>query len=126
MARAEQTPVIEASCHCGVVRLAVARPPPALTSCNCSLCRRYGGLWAYYPPSEVEFLAGREATVAYVQGDRTLATHHCRTCGCVTHWEPLDPGIGRMGVNARLMAPEVTADIRIRRFDGAETFTFLD
>ena len=31
-----------------------------------------------------------------------------------------------MGVNARLMAPEIVAAARVRRFDGADTWTFLD
>jgi hypothetical protein len=31
-----------------------------------------------------------------------------------------------MGVNARLMDPAVVAAARIRRFDGADTWEFLD
>ena len=27
----------------------------------------------------------------YIWGDRTLRTIHCKTFGCVTHWEPLAP-----------------------------------
>jgi hypothetical protein len=119
--------MIEASCHCGTVRIEVAERPRQLTSCNCSLCRRHGALWAYYRPDEVRIVAGAGMTVPYVQGDRTLETHHCPTCGCVTHWESVKTeGSDRMAVNARLMAPVEIADIRIRRFDGASTWTYLD
>ena len=38
--------MIEASCHCGAVRLEIAQRPERLTSCNCSICRRLGALWA--------------------------------------------------------------------------------
>jgi hypothetical protein len=31
-----------------------------------------------------------------------------------------------MGVNARLMAPEVLATTRVRRLDGAKTWEYLD
>ena len=44
---------VSASCHCGSVRLEVDAPPSEVTECNCSLCRRYGVLWAYYPPHQV-------------------------------------------------------------------------
>ena len=79
--------MIEASCHCGAVRIDVEVPPAQLTSCNCSLCRRLGTLWAYYRPGQVRIAQGAGTTVPYIQGDRTLAVHHCPTCGCVTHWE---------------------------------------
>jgi hypothetical protein len=118
--------MIEASCHCGAVRFEVAEPPPRLTSCNCSLCHRMGALWAYYRPDQVTFVAGAGTTVAYAQGDRTLATHHCPTCGATTHWESLKADTDRMGVNARLMDRGVTADIPIRHLDGADTWTYLD
>ncbi len=46
--------MIEATCHCGNVRIKVPEPAPdTLTSCNCSICRRTGGLFAYYNPAEV-------------------------------------------------------------------------
>jgi hypothetical protein len=31
-----------------------------------------------------------------------------------------------MGVNARNFDPEVIAGVRVRRFDGADTWTYLD
>jgi hypothetical protein len=120
--------MIEASCHCGAIRLQVATRPERLTSCNCSLCRRYGTLWAYYRPDQVTFAAGAGRSVPYIQGDKTLAVHHCPTCGCVTHWEGLIEGRKeeRMAVNARLMQPEDIANIPVRHFDGASTWTYLD
>ncbi len=117
--------MIETSCHCGAVRIQ-APDPEQLTSCNCSLCRRINGLWAYYPPAEVTVIAEEGATVAYVQGDRTLANHHCAACGCATHWSPLDPASNRMAVNMRLAPPEAIEGVRVRHFDGADTWTYLD
>lgn len=114
--------MIEASCHCGAVRFEVDQPPKAVTDCNCSLCRRLGGLWAYYHPDQVR-VTGQ--TVAYVQGDRTLQTHHCPSCGCTTHWQGLDANSTRMGVNTRLMAPQVLAGVTVRKLDGADTWEVL-
>jgi hypothetical protein len=115
--------VIEGSCHCGAVRYRVAAAPETVTSCNCSICRRLGGLWAYYSPRDVRV---EGPTAIYMSGDRCLRLHRCETCGCVTHWSPVDESADRMGVNARLMAPEVLAAARVRHFDGAETWKYLD
>ena len=51
----------------------------------------------------------------------------CKTCGCVLNWvarkrTPDD----RLGVNMRNADPAVIAKVRVRRFDGAKTWKFLD
>lgn len=112
--------MIEGSCHCGAVHIAVARAPTKVTDCNCSICRRLGVLWAYCSPSEVTLTAAPEAMVVYSHGDRTIGFHHCRTCGCVSHWRSLgERPDDRMGVNARLLAPEILAAASVRKLDGA-------
>ena len=111
--------MMEASCHCGAVRLEIDSPPPAeVNDCHCSICRRYGALWAYYEPERVRVLPPDAPTDVYVWGDRTLGTHRCRGCGCVSHWVAVDPEVDVMGVNARLMDPEVLAAARVRHSDG--------
>ena len=121
-------PMLEASCHCGAVRIEIDAPPPTqLTSCNCSICRRLGALTAHFHPRQVTILAEPGATVPYVWGDRMLAFHHCKVCGCYTHYENLlEKYQDRMAVNARMMDPAVIAGAQIRRFDGADTWKFLD
>ena len=42
-----------ATCHCGAVGVEIPGPPQAVTNCNCSICRRLGALWAYYPAGQV-------------------------------------------------------------------------
>src|SRR5260221_14067848 len=122
-----ETAMIEASCHCGAVRLRIAAAPQSVTDCNCSICRRLGALWAYYPPAEVEIVSPPEATETYAWGDKDLAFHRCRVCGCATHWQGLKPHAPeRMGVNGRMMDPGVLTSAKVRRFDGADTWTLLD
>ena len=117
---------IEASCHCGQVRLEIGAELGDLTDCNCSICRRYGALWAYFTRPQVQVTAPDNAIETYMWGDRMLRFHRCKTCGCVTHWTAVDPDAQRMGVNARLMPPMVLAKARIRRFDGADTWKELE
>jgi hypothetical protein len=108
----------EASCHCGAVRFETNCAPEEVTDCNCTICRRYGALWAYYSPEDVQVT--KDATDIYLWGRRMLEFHRCKRCGCVTHWEAVDKTYNRMGVNARLMTPEVLAQARVSRFDGAK------
>lgn len=111
--------MIQSSCHCGTVRLEIARVPAEVKDCNCSICRRYGTLWAYYSPKDVRITPASGATDIYMWDDRSIEFHRCKICGCVTHWSPVDKTRDRMGVNARLMTPEVLAAARIIPFDGA-------
>ncbi len=119
--------MLKASCHCGAIQLEVPRRPRTLTNCNCSICRRIGSLWAYYKVSVVRIEGQPANTDEYVWGDKTLRIVRCRQCGNVTHWQPLRPDVGsRMGVNARLFEPEALGPVRIRCFDGAKTWKFVD
>lgn len=118
--------MIEASCHCGAVRLQIETPPETVTDCNCSICRRYGVLWAYYSPKDVRIVPSAGATDIYMWGDKSIEFHRCKTCGCVTHEAPVDKTRDRMGINARLMSPEVLANARLRHLDGAVTERYID
>ena len=119
--------MLSATCHCGTIRIEVPDRPQALTNCNCSLCRRLGGLWAYYPLGSVRVIGHPEKTAEYVWGDKTLRNIRCAHCGCVTHWEPLAPEAGaRHGVNLNNFDPRLLDGVQVRRFDGADSWTFLD
>ena len=120
--------MIELSCHCGSVKIQIPRKPRTLTECNCSICRRTGGRWAYYQAEDVRIRARRGALTSYSWGDRMLLLMRCKRCGCVTHWVgEKNPRSGRMGVNTRnVVDPDVLKDVRIRHLDGARTWTFFD
>ena len=120
-------PSLQGSCHCGAVRLTLPAAPDKATACNCSICRRLAGLWVYYPLGSVRIEGHPEHTTEYVWGDRTLRTFRCKTCGIATHWEPLAPRPGdRHGVNLRNFEPALQQAVPVRRFDGADTWAFLD
>ena len=75
----------------------------------------------------VTVTAPADATNAYVQGDKTLAIHTCKKCGCTTHWTSLNPEeSARMAVNFRMCSVEDIAKFRIRHLDGADTWAFKD
>src|SRR5580765_8847892 len=65
-----------ASCHCGRIRLTLRETTTEASECNCSVCRRIGGLWHYGHPDAVT-VEGEGAS--YRQGDRSLDLWHCPT-----------------------------------------------
>ena len=118
---------IKGRCHCGAVGFELAETPESLTRCNCSYCRRAGALWAHADIGKVTVRHDAGATIRYIWGDKTLAFVTCRTCGCTTHWESLDPqGHPRMAVNCAMCDPKDIEGLPIRRFDGADTWRYLD
>ncbi|HTN49255.1 MAG TPA: GFA family protein [Burkholderiaceae bacterium] len=118
--------MLSATCHCGAVRIEIPRRPRTLTNCNCSICRRYGALWAYYAANTVRVTSAPGATSSYAWGRKALRFVRCSTCGCIIGWERFnEPEKGRMGVNARNFEPGALGDVRILRLDGARTWRHL-
>jgi len=115
-----------ATCHCGAVTISLAAYPSEVTDCNCSLCRSYGVLWAYFSASDILSLPDASLTDAYTWNGRHVDFHRCCVCGCVTHWLPRDPGRDRRGINARLFPASVLSAARVRNRDGAGTGEYLD
>lgn len=117
--------VIEGSCHCGAVRWHFTGEPDGATACNCTVCRRYGVLWAYGHEGEGITVSG--PTQKYVRG-KWIEFHFCPTCGCVAFWRgqrPDDQRRRRIAVNLRLAEPDAVARVPIDRFDGLDTFKDL-
>ena len=119
--------MLEASCHCGAVRIEIADKPDTLTQCNCSICRRYGALWAYCTRQTARVLTGPEVETSYIWNDRVIEFYHCKTCGCMTRYEDVEKNAdSRIAVNARMLEPEAIEGISMRYFDGAKTWKVID
>ena len=117
------------ACHCGATGWTLLGDPGGITACNCTLCRRYGTLWAYDYENERIQLAG--VTRAYTRrgkDDPALEFHFCPECGCVSHWRGTKvdaAGRRRIAVNVRLAPPDAIAHLPIDHFDGFDTFDDL-
>ncbi|HEY1815509.1 MAG TPA: GFA family protein [Kofleriaceae bacterium] len=119
-------PSIDGSCLCGAVTLTVARAPRTLTQCNCSTCRRYGTLWAYYRRGAVTIAAARGTLRDYSKRRGGLRFRHCATCGCIVSWEAERDPSARMAVNARLFDHAAMARVPIAVLDGDKTWRVID
>ncbi len=88
-------------CHCGNVRLTLSELTPTATECNCSLCSRHG--------------------------DEMIDFQHCGQCGCITHYTSTGKAPSeRVAVNYRMFESDVTLSLKLRHFDGANTWSYLD
>jgi hypothetical protein len=117
---------ILATCHCGAVTISLAARPTEITECNCSLCKSYGVLWAYYYTDDIVVTPNPPPTETYAWNGKNVDFHRCKNCGCVTHWTPRNPKRDRRGINARLLPSDVLAAARLRHRDGAFTGKYLD
>ncbi|ULR45587.1 GFA family protein [Rhizobium sp. K102] len=121
--------MLTGSCHCGKTSWTLEGDPGSITACNCTLCRRYGVLWAYDYEGERIALTGQ--TASYTRAGRensSLEILFCPSCACVLSWRGLrlpKDGRRRMAVNIRLAPPDLVADLPIDHFDGLETFEDL-
>ncbi len=117
---------IQGTCLCQAVTLGATRLPRQVTQCNCSVCRRYGTLWAYYRRSAVTITAARGALAHYSVRARGLKFVRCQACGCVICWDSRskDPD-RRLGINTRLLDPALMAGVPVKILDGDKTWRSL-
>ena len=119
--------MIEGACHCGKVRWRFDGMPGSATACNCTLCRRYGTLWAYDFDGERIHVTG--PTRAYSWGDKHIGFHFCENCGNLAYWrgiKPREDGRTRIAVNLRLAEdPAQVFTVPIRHLDGLESWKDL-
>ena len=117
--------MLNGSCHCGTVTWRFDRIPDDATVCNCTVCRRYGVIWAYDYEGEAIHVSGPNEVYTR-SDDAVLGFHFCGDCGCVAYWRASragDDGRRRIAVNLRLADdPDAVADIVIEHFDGFDQF----
>ncbi|MEZ5921209.1 MAG: GFA family protein [Parvularculaceae bacterium] len=120
---------IKGTCHCGSCGWSLSGDPGSITACNCTLCRRYGALWAYDYENERIRIFGDVSSYQRVGKDNpALEILFCPTCGGVVSWRGLKREIDgrlRIAVNIRLAEPQAVADLPIDHFDGLNTFEDL-
>lgn len=119
---------VEASCHCGAVKIEMPNLPKKFLECNCSTCGRFAAKWAYYPPDQVKIIMEPGATSIYTWGDNMLAFNHCKNCGCMTHYTTTEQADEKkVAVNGRMLTDRVLLDsVPSRHFDGRDTWKFVD
>jgi len=113
-------------CHCGNVTLTIPYLTKTGTECNCSICSRYASVWGYFTDKEVDVEVGKYGISHYCWGDKDILFHHCKKCGCITHYSSNTPDSDRVAVNYRMFDPAIIKLLPIRLFDGADSWTVIE
>lgn len=119
--------IYKGSCHCEKTHWKFDGLIESITACNCTLCRKYGALWAY-GHLDVDITVSGE-TLAYMRGNKHNGFHFCTSCGCVVYYlanKLNEKGQRRMAVNTRMIDdPNQIANLPIDHFEGLVSFEDL-
>ncbi|MBL0371912.1 GFA family protein [Rhizobium sp. KVB221] len=109
----------QGSCHCGAIAFEVEGTFTQAIDCNCSLCRRRGGLLAFVPAGNLRLRTPVERLSTYRFNKQVIQHHFCSTCGTA----PFSEGEGKDGeksamINLRCI-PEFDLDsVEVVKFNG--------
>jgi hypothetical protein len=119
--------MLTGTCHCGECRWTLDAVPESVTACSCTICRRYGALWAYGHVGLNVAVSGE--STAYRRSDgRQLEFHFCSICGCAMYNAAISVGADGhrwVAVNCRMTNPDPIASLPIDHFDGHDTWADL-
>jgi hypothetical protein len=112
--------LIRGSCHCGKIAYRLDAEPTEAIECNCSICRRKGGVLAAFAPDQFHLDTPRDDITVYTFGGHAIRHQFCRICGCAPFAEGAGPdGEAMVVVNLRCAEDVDLSLIRIIPFDGA-------
>lgn len=111
----------QGSCHCGAVAFDLEGEVTEAIDCNCSMCRRRGGLLAFFPRQALTLRTPDSAYATYRFNKEHLAHHFCPTCGIAPFSEGEDPrsGAKMVAVNVRCLPDVDLSALKVTAVDGA-------
>jgi hypothetical protein len=110
----------QGSCHCGRIAFEVEGDIGEVYDCNCSMCRRRGGL-LWFGPRDAFTLKTPESDVATYTFNKHVIQHHfCTNCGISPYGEGEKPNAGPMiAVNVRCLPELELSALKVTAVDGA-------
>lgn len=111
--------MIEASCHCGSIEIALVAKPDYINLCDCTLCAKSGGAWGYFKNADVTVKGDTSGYRRIDYPKPAVEIKFCPRCGNTTHWALTEHHPGdQIGVNMRLFDPATIEGIEARTLDG--------
>ena len=109
----------EGSCHCGNIAFEVEGEFDTGLDCNCSLCRRRGGLLAFVPADQFTLTTSAESVSTYTFNRHVIEHHFCAKCGIAPYGEGKDPkGNSMAAINLRCIPAIDLETLTITKVDG--------
>jgi hypothetical protein len=110
----------QGSCHCGGIRFEVEGDIGSVIDCNCSLCRRRGGLLWFVPASAFRLLTSDAEAATYRFNKMHIAHRFCARCGVAPFGQGSDPkGNAMVAINVRCLPEVDLASLEVVAYDGA-------
>lgn len=109
------------SCHCGRVAFELDAEIGDVYDCNCSMCRRRGGLLGFFPHEALTLRTPGEAAGTYRFNKQHIAHRFCPDCGIAPYSEGVDPRTGAKtaAVNVRCLDGVDLSTLKVVPIDGA-------
>jgi hypothetical protein len=106
-------------CHCGRIAFEVEGDFKQAVDCDCSLCRRRGGLLAFVPRGNMKLKTPVQNLSTYKFNKQVIQHHFCSICGTA----PFSEGESKNGeksamVNLRCIPDFDLDSLEIIKFDG--------
>ncbi|WHO74851.1 GFA family protein [Rhizobium sp. BT03] len=109
----------EGSCHCGKVAFEVEGEFTEALDCNCSLCRRRGGLLAFVSRDKLVLKTPEEDLSTYTFNRHVIRHHFCAKCGIAPFGEGVAPnGSAMASVNLRCIPAVDLGALKVTAYDG--------
>jgi hypothetical protein len=107
------------SCHCGKIAFDVEGDFKQAIDCNCSMCRRRGGLLAFVPSAQFHLRTPEADLGTYTFHTHRLQHHYCPNCGIAPFSTGTKPdGAAMTCINVRCLEDVDLATLQIMPFDG--------
>ena len=109
------------SCHCGRIAFTLEGDIGQVIDCNCSMCRRRGGLLAFFRRSAMTLSTPERDIATYTFNKHLIRHHFCPTCGIAPFGEGKDPKTGdaTVAINVRCLDGVDLAALEVIPYDGA-------
>lgn len=107
------------SCHCGSIAFEAEGTIDSVLDCNCTMCRRRGGLLWFVPGSSFKLLTAASNLSTYRFNKKHIQHRFCGICGIAPFGEGSDPkGHAMVAVNVRCLDQVDLATLKVVPYDG--------
>ncbi|MBD0414125.1 GFA family protein [Oryzicola mucosus] len=109
----------QGSCHCGEIRFKVDVNLDNPITCNCSYCRRQGGILAFTPAQNFELEHGEAKLTEYRFNTNKIQHLFCSVCGMESFARAAAPdGTEMVAVNVRCLEDVDVESLKPTPYDG--------
>lgn len=108
------------SCHCGRIAFTLeADTISEAVDCNCSLCRKRGGLLSFHPRTALTLTTPESALATYTFNKHHIQHHFCAHCGIAPLSFGTSPkGDAMVAINLRCLDNIDLGTLTLIPFDG--------